>query len=247
MAHISIYLTNLGKYNEGELVGEWVDLPVSDEELQNVFNRIGISDKPDPETGSIYEEYFITDYESDIPGIYVDEYENLSTLNELAEKIENFDDYDLKIYKNAMEAGYVDSIDDFDSSDYIFYEDVDSDYELGEIMAEETGLSEDTLETYFDYDAFGRDLDLEFDIDSWIDDEEEAKEQYGVDDIYDITAYDYFGVSSDYELAEQYIEMLGSISELGKDTLETYFDYDSFGRDCAFDGFYSTDGFIMRL
>lgn len=33
MAYINIYLTNLGKYNEGELVGEWVELPVSDEEL----------------------------------------------------------------------------------------------------------------------------------------------------------------------------------------------------------------------
>lgn len=45
-----IFLTNLGKYNEGE----WVDLPVSHEE---------------------YEEYFITDYECDL--YEVGEYENL--------------------------------------------------------------------------------------------------------------------------------------------------------------------------
>ena len=34
---MNIYLTNLGKYNEGELIGEWVELPVSQEELQKVF------------------------------------------------------------------------------------------------------------------------------------------------------------------------------------------------------------------
>lgn len=26
---MNIYLTNLGKYNEGQLIGEWVELPVS--------------------------------------------------------------------------------------------------------------------------------------------------------------------------------------------------------------------------
>lgn len=54
---MNIYLTNLGKYNEGQLIGEWVELPVSNEELQKVFERIGINEE--------YEEYFITDYECD--------------------------------------------------------------------------------------------------------------------------------------------------------------------------------------
>ena len=35
-------VTNLGKYNEGMLVGEWVKLPTTEEEMQNVFERIGI-------------------------------------------------------------------------------------------------------------------------------------------------------------------------------------------------------------
>ena len=72
---MNIYLTNLGKYNEGELVGEWVKLPVSDEELQKVFERIGINEE--------YEEYFITDYECDF--YEIGEYENIDTLNEKAE------------------------------------------------------------------------------------------------------------------------------------------------------------------
>ena len=45
------FITNLGKYNEGFLVGEWVKFPVTNEEMQAVFRRIGI--------GRRYEEYAI--------------------------------------------------------------------------------------------------------------------------------------------------------------------------------------------
>ncbi len=49
------YITNLGKYNEDFLVGEWVKFPVNAEEMQKVFQRIGIN--------AVYEEWFITDYD----------------------------------------------------------------------------------------------------------------------------------------------------------------------------------------
>ena len=54
------FITNLGKYNEGALVGEWVKFPTTAEELQKVFERIGIGSKDD--FGHPYEEWFITDY-----------------------------------------------------------------------------------------------------------------------------------------------------------------------------------------
>ena len=47
------FVTNLGKYNEGMLVGEWVKLPITEEEMQKVFERIGIG-KQD-EFGQPYE------------------------------------------------------------------------------------------------------------------------------------------------------------------------------------------------
>ena len=50
------FITNLGKYNEGELVGEWVKFPTTSEELQKVFERIGIGSKDDfgnPKNGSL--------------------------------------------------------------------------------------------------------------------------------------------------------------------------------------------------
>ena len=36
------FITTLGKYNAGELVGEWVKFPTTAEELKEVFKRIVI-------------------------------------------------------------------------------------------------------------------------------------------------------------------------------------------------------------
>ena len=82
------FVTNLGKYNEGELVGEWVKFPTTEEELKKVFERIGIGAKDS--FGNTYEEWFITDYECPINGVYqmLGEYENLDKLNYLAALID---------------------------------------------------------------------------------------------------------------------------------------------------------------
>lgn len=57
---ISAFITNLGKYNEGELIGQWVSFPTSAEEMQRVLSAIGIG-KPDA-CGVPYEEWFIIAY-----------------------------------------------------------------------------------------------------------------------------------------------------------------------------------------
>ena len=62
------FITNLGKYNEGDLVGEWVKFPTTPEEMQKVFERIGIGQKDD--FGQPYEEWFITDYDCYVDGLY---------------------------------------------------------------------------------------------------------------------------------------------------------------------------------
>lgn len=36
------YITNLGKYNEGELVGETLKFPTTTEEVQGLLKRIGV-------------------------------------------------------------------------------------------------------------------------------------------------------------------------------------------------------------
>ena len=51
------FITNLGKYNEGDLVGEWVKFPTTAEEMKEVFRRIGIGQKDD--FGQPYQELCI--------------------------------------------------------------------------------------------------------------------------------------------------------------------------------------------
>lgn len=148
---MNIYLTNLGKYNEGELVGEWVQLPISNEELQEVFKRIGINEE--------YEEYFITDYECDF--YEIGEYENIDTLNEIAEKIDNLDEEQEQVVKVLMsECGYdLDgAIEKAESGDYRTYSNLA--YQVVDEFDYLRNVPK-TVARYFDYEAFGRDLGIE--------------------------------------------------------------------------------------
>lgn len=157
-----VYITNLGKYNEGKLVGEWVELPVSEIELTEVFKRIGISDEPD-NNGNYYEEYFITDFETDMP-FEIGEYENIDSLNENVEAWEMLSDYEKDIATayviyNGASCDLEEAIEHCNDGS-IYYkcyneEDVAMEY------VEECGILSnvpDILKNYFDYKAYGRDL-----------------------------------------------------------------------------------------
>lgn len=155
---LRIYLTNLGKYNEGVLIGEWVDLPVSEEELEKVFDRIGINDE--------YEEYFISDYESDIDGVKVGEYENIDDLNELAEALEDLDSEEENVLSVMLEDGctFEEALEKIKDRDYMVYYNCDSMGDVAYQVVEESGLLDGVPEKvarYFNYEAYGRDLEIE--------------------------------------------------------------------------------------
>lgn len=148
------YVTNLGKYNEGELLGEWVDFPVSEEELEEVFTRIGID-------GEYYEEYFITDY----AGIWADsmkeEYISIERMNDIAETLQEFDE---DVLAAALEYWILNDVLEMDPDDLMLYSDVRNEYDLGYYWIEESGcynLGDNILSRYFDYEAFGRDIAIE--------------------------------------------------------------------------------------
>lgn len=151
-ALLKIFITNLGKYNEGVLIGEWVDLPTTDEELEAVYERIGINEH--------YEEVFITDYETELEGFKVGEYDNIEELNELIKELEDLDEYDLEKVEAIIEAYGADireAIENIDS--YTYYSGMSLD-DLAYELVEEMNLPE-FAERYFDYDAFTRDLELD--------------------------------------------------------------------------------------
>ena len=96
MEEMRVYVANLGKYNEGELVGDWFEPPIDYDEMAE---RIGLNE--------FYEEYAIHDYE--LP-FEIDEYTPIEEVNRLCEMVEDLPEY---IQDNLRELqGYFSSIED---------------------------------------------------------------------------------------------------------------------------------------
>ena len=163
------FITNLGKYNEGELVGEWVKFPTTAEELKEVFKRIGIGQKDD--FGNPYEEWFITDYDCYVDGLYdkLGEYESLDELNYLASKLEEMSDSEYAQFQAGMEMGdhcgslqeIINLTENLDC--YEIYPNIEDYDDLGRYYIEELDAMQvpEHLKNYIDYEAYGRDIAMD--------------------------------------------------------------------------------------
>ena len=67
---MAVYIANLGKYNEGYLVGAWFTFPIDEEDVKE---KIGLNEQ--------YEEYAIHD--TDNFPIAIGEYVSIEELNEI--------------------------------------------------------------------------------------------------------------------------------------------------------------------
>ena len=163
------FITNLGKYNEGELVGEWVKFPTTAEELKEVFKRIGIGQKDD--FGQPYEEWFITDYDCYVDGLYdkLGEYESLDELNYLASKLDEMSDSEYAQFQAGMEMGdhcgslqeIINLTENLDC--YEVYPHIEDYDDLGRYYIEELEVMQvpEHLQNYIDYEAYGRDVAMD--------------------------------------------------------------------------------------
>ena len=163
------FITNLGKYNEGELVGEWVKFPTTAEELKEVFKRIGIGQRDD--FGQPYEEWFITDYDCYVDGLYskLGEYENLDELNYLASKLDEMDQGEYAQFQAGMEMGdhcgslqeIINLTENLDC--YEIYPNIEDYDDLGRYYIEELDAMQvpEHLQNYIDYEAYGRDVAMD--------------------------------------------------------------------------------------
>ena len=163
------FITNLGKYNEGELVGEWVKFPTTAEELKEVFKRIGIGQRDD--FGQPYEEWFITDYDCYVDGLYskLGEYENLDELNYLASKLDEMSESEYAQFQAGMEMGdhcgslqeIINLTENLDC--YEIYPDIEDYDDLGRYYIDELEVMQipEHLQNYIDYEAYGRDVAMD--------------------------------------------------------------------------------------
>lgn len=160
-AYFEAYITNLGKYNEGALVGEYLKFPTTTEKVQALLKRIGID-------GVRYEEIFITDYDGDMPELYsgFGEYESIDELNYLAVLLSEMDENDLEKFEAVLDTGehsgsvkelinLTQNLDCFE-----FYSGITSEEELGRMYIQEFDAIPipEHLIDYIDYEAYGRDV-----------------------------------------------------------------------------------------
>ena len=171
MSTLKGFVTNLSLYNQGKLVGEWIEFPIDEEEFEEVKKRIQIDE--------MHEEYFFTDYEcedlSNFKPSFIGENSSVDHLNDIGERMNNAED----ILLNAA-------------------------------------------------------IDIYNDLEEALDAVEGDRIAYWGDDS---------PISNDdTRIGVNYVNALGSIEELGMETLARYFDYESFGRDLRIgDGFFVTD------
>ena len=234
------FITNLGKYNEGELVGDWVDFPIDEDEFEEKLAEIGIGSED--EFGSPYEEWFVTDYECNLDAFEweeLGEYPSYETLQEFGELVDSIDD--VVAVNNAYEVtdDLREAIEGLENGDIIFYPGLNSWEDLAYYIIDDVyggveNLDPSVQEQFFDYEALGRDLGF----DTYESEDEDGNEIY-------LSAGEYWcgdENATDYEIGEACVDQLGFD---GVGDISRYFDYESYGRDFQYDNFTITsDGII---
>lgn len=161
------YVTNLGKYNEGELVGEWVKFPTTSEEMKKVFDRIGINAE--------YEEIFITDYDTDLYNVTgtLGGYPSLDKLNYLAGVLAELSTEEREKYEAVLESGLslgqegIDGLINlaYNLDNYDLFAGVEDEDDLGRYYVElmygdDLEKQMGQLSNYIDYESYGRDIQI---------------------------------------------------------------------------------------
>ena len=158
---LEAYVTNLGKYNEGELASTLLKFPTTKEEVQAALKRIGIDNIR-------YEEIFIANYDGRLPELNacLGEYESIDELNHLACLLSELDRSDMEKFEAVIDCGehtssvadLINLVENLDA--YEFYPGVGDDETLGRVYVEDMDAIDipDHLLDYFNYEAYGRDV-----------------------------------------------------------------------------------------
>ena len=153
-ANLSVYIANLDEYVKGNLIGDWISLPIDEDDFKDFLTTIG-----NPE------EIAIHGYENNLrlDGLKIGEYMSIKELNELGERIENIDTCDVDAFNALYEAlgDFESALDYLESEDYTFYKNMTME-EVAQEYIEECYDIPEGLENYIDYKAFAR--DMEYDI-----------------------------------------------------------------------------------
>ena len=234
-----IYVSTYAKYNDGSLEGEWVDLTDFDtyEDFVDYCSELH-KDENDPE-------FMVQDFEN-FPKKWYHE-SGLPTEDEFNKINEYYlmSDIEKSAYETFIDYTDNEDIDDFHEAYQGQFESAsDFAYDLVDSLGWD-GIGSNAIDMYFDYDAFGRDIMMDYHIG-----DEDNEDAYGnpedPDHYYDNDGYDMGEYESDDQVARDYVDGLGGVDQLGADTARNYFDYDAFGRDLLMSDYFEADGFVFR-
>jgi antirestriction protein len=202
-----IYVANLAAYNSGRLKGKWIEPSTDADELaEQIADAIG---------GNVdRDEWAFHDY---------DAFPNMGEnpdLDDVAAMAEIIEEHPYAIVKAAMSFVWnndrqdIDSLKEWLDEGYGIYESK-KDYveQYVDDMGGPSKLGKQTIDSYFDYDAFGHDVLLDD-----IDEEDRARDR------------ERYAGMSDEEIGMQYMdEVYGD--KIPADLADRYFDYDAYARD----------------
>ncbi len=145
-----IYISNLSQYNQGRLVGEWVSLPCTEEELDDALSRILCLD----------EEYFMTDTED--AKFSVSKHDDVYKINSQVESYDALEGHERASVSFLLSEGYDFNYAIENHEDVINY----PEQRLKDVaysLVEEGCFGEvpESLSHYIDYEAIARDLSID--------------------------------------------------------------------------------------
>ena len=230
-----IYVGTYAKYNDGSIDGKWIDIPDYNtyEEFVDACRELH-SDESDPE-------FMVQDYENFPEKWY---HEGGLPTEEEFNKINEFymmDDSKKEAYEVFVNYTGLDSIESFEEA----YEgQFNSSQDFGYYAVDTWGMPDDP-EFYIDYEAFGRELTMNWhqgDPDETDAEGEPEDPDYYYDDESNEQQMPY---DTDREVGEQYVDDVG-IENMGKNFLDNFFDYDEYGRVLLTNDFWEDSGYVFR-
>ena len=147
------FITNLRAYNDGFIIGKWLDFPVTDAALEEAKKSIRLAKDG---------EFFFTDWDEIGPNVskHLNEYPNLELYNKIAEMNEN--EYDV-IEALASNLELNEAIDIVKDENFRVYPGCENMAEVAMEVAKEGGYLDNIpqeVKLHIDYEAWGEDLEI---------------------------------------------------------------------------------------
>ncbi len=160
-----MYIANLGMYNDGRLVGEWVKFPTTAEKMRQTLKNIGIGKKHNRDQA--YDNWFVFDDVSNLEVLEGLLNSNINEMNYLASKLNGMSEDEYQKFRAAVKMGnhtgsiqelinLTDNLECYDIDPLIHnYDNLGRRFE----EADDIQLPDDLL-VYVNYDSYGRDIAL---------------------------------------------------------------------------------------